>query len=163
MKCISKQIASGYERTFLEGGEILVTVRGTLGGVAVVPSHIAGHNISREVAVLPIHGSLNADFLCYAIAANWSQKWLMKMSKGVAYTGVNIRDLKRLPVPVPRMAEQKEIVRRVKALLGFADEIEQRTVTAVSRVDRLTQSILAKAFRRGLRRSVCAAPDTNWK
>jgi type I restriction enzyme S subunit len=147
VKCISKEIASDYARTFLRGGEILVTVRGTLGGVAVVPSHLAGFNISREVAVLPIHDSLVADFFCYAIAANWSQKWLMQVSKGVAYTGVNIRDLKRLPIPVPPMAEQREVVRRVKALLALADDIEQRATAALRRVDRMTQSILAKAFR----------------
>jgi type I restriction enzyme S subunit len=147
VKCISKEIASDYERTFLAGGEILVTVRGTLGGVAVVPSRLAGFNISREVAVLPIHNSLVADFVCYAIAANWSQKWLMQVSKGVAYMGVNIRDLKRIPIPVPPMAEQKEVVRRVRTLLVLADEIEQRVTAAMQRVDRLTQSVLSKAFR----------------
>jgi type I restriction enzyme, S subunit len=146
VKSISKQIASGYERTFLQGGEILVTVRGTLGGVAVVPYHLAGCNISREVAVLPIHRSLSADFVGYAVAANWSQKWLTRVSKGVAYTGVNIRDLKRLPVPVPPLAEQQEIVRRVKTLLALADGIEQRAATAITKVGRLNHSILAKAF-----------------
>jgi type I restriction enzyme S subunit len=147
VKCISRQIASDYERTFLKGGEILVTVRGTLGGVAVVPSHLAGYNISREVAVLPINNSLRPDFICYAIAANWSQMWLSQVSKGVAYTGVNIRDLKRLPVPVPPTTEQEEIVRRVKALFELAERIDQQASAATLKVGRLTQSILAKAFR----------------
>ena len=61
--------------------------------------------------------------------------------------GVNIRDLKRIPIPVPPMAEQKEVVRRVRTLLVLADEIEQRVTAAMQRVDRLTQSVLSKAFR----------------
>jgi type I restriction enzyme, S subunit len=57
VKRISRKIANDYERTYLQGGEILVTVRGTLGGVVVVPSECAGYNISREVAMLaPLAG-----------------------------------------------------------------------------------------------------------
>ena len=37
-------------RTILEGGEVLINVRGTLGGCAVVPPALRGYNIAREVA-----------------------------------------------------------------------------------------------------------------
>jgi hypothetical protein len=40
-----------------------------------------------------------------------------------------------------------EIVRRVEALFKLADAIEQRVAMATERSDKLTQSILAKAFR----------------
>lgn len=50
IKCISPKIAAEYSRTFLKGGEILITVRGSLGGVAAVSKDMAGFNISREVA-----------------------------------------------------------------------------------------------------------------
>ncbi len=147
IKCISAKIASAYSRTFLQGGEVLVTVRGTLGGVAVAPSALAGHNVSREVAVLPVHSSLDPHFFAYVIGAVWSQNWLMQVTKGVAYTGINIRDLKRLPVPFPPVPEQHEIVRRVESLFKLADAIEKRVASATARTDKLTQSILAKAFR----------------
>ncbi|MDR7666643.1 restriction endonuclease subunit S [Methanosarcina sp. Z-7115] len=146
VKCISPEIASNYSRTFLKGGEILVTVRGTLGGVAVVPQDMAGFNISREVAVIPLINGLNSHFFSYAIASKWSQNWLSEMTKGVAYTGINIKDLKNLPLPVPPIPEQKEIVRRVDALFAFADSIEAKVKTAREKTEKLKQSILAKAF-----------------
>ncbi len=43
--------------------------------------------------------------------------------------------------------EQLEIVRRVEQLFSFADQLEARLADARQRVDALTQSILAKAFR----------------
>jgi len=58
-----------------------------------------------------------------------------------------------LPPPVtlayrhPPLPEQHEIVRRVESLFALADRIEQRVTVGKERVDRLTQSILAKAFR----------------
>ena len=45
------------------------------------------------------------------------------------------------------LIEQQEIVRRVEALFKKADEIEARYKKAKTFVDKLTQSILAKAFR----------------
>ena len=52
-----------------------------------------------------------------------------------------------MPVPRPSIAEQTEIVRRVEQLFAFADQLEARVKAAQARIDRLTQSILAKAFR----------------
>ena len=48
---------------------------------------------------------------------------------------------------VPNLLEQQEIVRRVESLFALADSVEKQYQTAKARVDRLTQSILAKAFR----------------
>lgn len=125
---------------------MLVTVRGSLGGVAVANENFAGFNISREVAVIPIQTDLVSHFFCLAIASKWSQNWLSEVTKGVTYEGVNIRDLKQLPLPVPPNKEQQEIVRRVEALFKLADAIEKRIEAAQLRADKLTQSILAKAF-----------------
>lgn len=45
------------------------------------------------------------------------------------------------------MDEQQEIVRRVEALFTLADAIEKRVAAATARAEKLTQAILAKAFR----------------
>ncbi|WP_205527570.1 hypothetical protein [Halomonas sp. JS92-SW72] len=55
--------------------------------------------------------------------------------------------LKNVPYPDVGIEEQREIVRRVDQLFAFADQVEQQVANARARVDKLTQSILAKAFR----------------
>jgi type I restriction enzyme S subunit len=52
-----------------------------------------------------------------------------------------------LPIPIAPTAEQEEIIRRVEALFEIADQIEGRYQKGNAYVDKLTQSILAKAFR----------------
>lgn len=146
IKRISADIAKEYSRTVLKGGEVLVTVRGTLGGVAVVPERMAGYNISREVAVLPLLPSRNSEYLAHAIASQSSQAWLQERTKGAAYTGVNIEDLRKLPLPIAPVAEQAEIVKVVRALLSLASTIERRLRIAAARAENLPQAILAKAF-----------------
>ena len=60
---------------------------------------------------------------------------------------VNMKDIKAYDIPLPSNNEQAEIVRQVEQLFAFADQVEQRVKDAQNRVNHLTQSILAKAFR----------------
>src|SRR5690554_7465678 len=60
---------------------------------------------------------------------------------------LNLSILKELPIPLPPVEEQTEIVRRVDQLFAHADRIEQQVNNALARINNLTQSILAKAFR----------------
>jgi type I restriction enzyme S subunit len=146
VKRIAREVSEQYGRSILRGGEVLVNVRGTLGGVAVVPEEMRGWNVSREVSVVPVVAAL-PQFVALCIASKTSQNWLAGVEKGVAYTGINLEDLRDLPVPVPRSVEQKEIVRRIDDLFKCADQIEARYQKAQVEVDKLSQSILAKAFR----------------
>ncbi|MEI7748553.1 MAG: hypothetical protein WCI81_05720, partial [Chlorobiaceae bacterium] len=52
--------------------------------------------------------------------------------------------------------EQQEIVRRVEKLFALADSLEAKYKKAVERVEKIEQSVLAKAFRGEL-----AEPDPN--
>lgn len=52
-----------------------------------------------------------------------------------------------IPLPLPPLEEQREIMRRADALLGVADAVEERVSVAITRANKLSESILAKAFR----------------
>ena len=60
---------------------------------------------------------------------------------------LNLGLLRELPVLIPPVEEQHEIVRRVEALFALADRVEARYNTARARVHGLTPALLAKAFR----------------
>lgn len=55
--------------------------------------------------------------------------------------------LLEIPMPKPSIEERHEIVRRVEQLFAWADTIEKQVNNSLTRVNNLTQSILAKAFR----------------
>lgn len=55
--------------------------------------------------------------------------------------------LRNWAIPVPPLAEQQEIARRVEALFALSDQIETRYARAQAQVDKMTPSLLAKAFR----------------
>lgn len=67
-------------------------------------------------------------------------------SAGGNQQNLNLGIIKDWVISLPPEDEQAEIVRRTKDLLALADQIEARYAKAKAQVDRLTQSILAKAF-----------------
>jgi len=65
----------------------------------------------------------------------------------VNQASINQGDVKNCSMELPGLDEQTEIVRQVDQLFAHADRIEQQVNNALARVNNLTQSILAKAFR----------------
>lgn len=70
-----------------------------------------------------------------------------KAKHAVNQASINQKDVKSCVIPLPHIEEQAEIVRRVDQLFAFADQVEQQVANAQARVNKLSQSILAKAFR----------------
>ncbi|MDX7763288.1 restriction endonuclease subunit S [Aeromonas caviae] len=66
---------------------------------------------------------------------------------GVNQGNVGSKHIMSIRISLPSIETQTEIVRRVEQLFAYADTIEQQTKAAKERVDKLTQAILAKAFR----------------
>lgn len=69
------------------------------------------------------------------------------LSIATAVPSVRRGDIAALKFPLPPLDEQSEIVRRVETLFAFADRLEARLAQAQTAIDRLTPSLLAKAFR----------------
>ncbi|MGP0856089.1 restriction endonuclease subunit S [Serratia sp. CY84636] len=69
------------------------------------------------------------------------------LSTSAGQNTINQTSIKGLSFLLPPLEEQHEIVRRVEQLFAYADTIEKQVNSALTRVNSLTQSILAKAFR----------------
>ena len=127
--------------------EVLVNVRGTLGGVAVVAPEMAGWNVSREVAVVPVDRTrINPMFLSYLIGSGASQLWLGGVKKGAAYVGINIEDLRLLPVTAPKLNKQQEIVHHLEGLYTETQRLESLYQQKLKALAALKKSLLHQAF-----------------
>lgn len=97
------------------------------------------------VGFIPEDSEASVYFVKYLIDVN--KEDLESFAPATAQKNINLKVLKELRLPFPPLEEQTEIVRRVDQLFAHADRIEQQVNNALARVNNLTQSILAKAFR----------------
>ena len=143
----TREIYSTFSRSKLREGDILLSIRGTVGRVCIVPHELENANITQDSARLSIQPLMNTNYIAWVLRATTTQNRIQKAIKGVAIRGINIGDVRALQIPIPPLPEQEEIVRRVESLFSLADRIESRLAKATDQVNRLTSSILAKAFR----------------
>lgn len=147
LRKIPLEVDNEYSRSRLKGGELLVTVVGAnIGVVSIAPNECKGFNIARAVAKIPIN-DFSTRYVYYWLNTSKALSWMVGDAREVARPTLNLEQLRTILVPIPSLAEQDEIVRRVEALFKTADALEARYRTAKAHVDKLTQSILARAFR----------------
>jgi type I restriction enzyme S subunit len=146
LKRTSHDRAAKFARATLAAGDVLISKDGTIGRVAVVPPELAGGNITQHVMRAPIHAAMFRNFAVWAIRSDRCQRWLTGETRGVALRGVNVEDFRRLPIPVPPLAEQTRIAAEVERRLSVAEELEAGVSANHKRAIRLRQSILQKAF-----------------
>nr|WP_248280238.1 restriction endonuclease subunit S [Marinomonas sp. UCMA 3892] len=134
-------------RCHVEQGDLLITKSGTIGRTAIVKTD-KQFSLFVSVALLkPASCYVNMNYMNIAL-----QKWINEIDVssrivGSAIKNLHLRDMKVLAIPFAPFEEQTEIVRLVDQYFAFADTIEKQVQKAQQRVDKLTQSILAKAFR----------------
>jgi type I restriction enzyme S subunit len=142
----SPEIAQRYARAAIRGGDVLLgIIRATK--VAIVPGELDGANITQGTARFRPSRAIRTRYLATVLEAPEIQRWLHAHYRGIDMPGLNLADVRRVPVPLPPLAEQDEIVRRVESLFAMADALKANYESASSRVERLNPALLAKAFR----------------
>jgi hypothetical protein len=89
-----------------------------------------------------------SSYLCGWINSPWGRRWARTVRTDCSnQSNINVARLLRMPVPVPPLAEQRQILQRVEELFAFADAIVQRVAAAEERTEKLGRTILARAMR----------------
>jgi len=138
-----------HKNSIIHQGDILLNLVGaSVGRCTIATQAIEGANCNQAVAIIRLvpDGMLNK-FLVYFLLSPYAQEHIHETKADVARANFNLDDIRPMVVPVPPLSEQQEIVRRVEAMFKVVDTVENRVEAAKVRAERLTQAILAKAFR----------------
>ncbi len=151
----------GEKETFVSREKYEALKKHTVGeGDIIFASFIAEEIRARVLPKLSTKAIAKADCFCLRpkkdlvhrkylvlqLVSQESYNALVENVHGATRPRINTTQLRRLKVRMCPLAEQKEIVRRAEALFALADQIDVRYAKAVAHVEKLTQSILAKAF-----------------
>ncbi|MBN7764536.1 restriction endonuclease subunit S [Pectobacterium brasiliense] len=144
---ISEKIFTTLSTWALQEGDVIVGRRGEMGRAAVVPPGSSRMLCGTGSMILRTHNNLLPKYLELILRSPTSISYFNKEAVGSTMVNLNQKVINNLEVYLPNIEEQSHIVRRVEQLFAYADTIEKQVNTALSCVNNLTQSILAKAFR----------------
>ncbi len=150
---VDENIAELHKRYKPDYEDILITMTGTkykrdYGFTCMVPKNIKILINQRVGRIIPDKKQVIPRYLLIFLQSKmFLDEFFKGETGGVNQGNVGSDHIKSCFVTLPPLEEQTEIVRRVEQLFAYADQIEQRVKDAQARVNHLTQSILAKAFR----------------
>lgn len=119
LRTICPQLSQTYKRTLLKGGELLVSLVGNPGEVAIAPSILDGANIARQVGLVALRAEFDAKFFMYFLMSPRGKAELFSRIGGAVQQVINLADLKTIVVPLPSKNEQTKIA----SILSAYDDI----------------------------------------
>ena len=141
---------SKSKRSIAFPDDVLMNIVGPpLGKVAILTEQYSEWNINQAITLFRVDKErLLSKFLYHALCEGSLVRDVIHDTKGiVGQINISLTQCREALIPCPSLEEQHEIVRRVEQLFAYADTIEKQVNNALARVNNLTQSILAKAFR----------------
>ncbi len=136
------------QRSTTKPGDILTNIVGPpLGKVSVVPNDFPEWNINQAIARFrPLPGLLH-HFLATYLESMPAQRWLIGTAKTTtSQVNLAITTCRRLPIPLPPLAEQHRIVAEVDRRLSVLDSLDATLEANLARCARLRQAVLKRAF-----------------
>lgn len=105
-----------YSRTRLHGGELIVSVVGTIGKTAIVPKSFAGCNLVRATALIDIEDELMSKWVKYYFDSPCGQSYIEQNLNTTVQPTLNIKSLVEMPIPIRDTTEMEKNVLLLSAL-----------------------------------------------
>ena len=141
----SFEIEARHVRSRLRGGDLVYAIRGSIGDVAIVPDELEGANLTQDAARVAYTEETHGRWLLYALKSLAVFSQLESGALGATIRGVNIRDLKRVIVPIPPNPEQRALADYLDRETERIDALLTKVREAIDRLKELRTAVIAAA------------------
>ncbi|RHM54846.1 restriction endonuclease subunit S [Mitsuokella sp. AF33-22] len=135
--------------SILKPNDVIMNIVGPpLRKIAIIPDTYREWNMNQAIVRFRPKDGLNYRFLYYALLNPETLDDVIQKTKGVVgQANISITQSRNLKIKLPSLSEQQEIVRILDRLLGREEQVRQSAESVLETIDRMKQSILARAFR----------------
>ena len=127
--------------------DVLIARSGVnLGMAAAVPEKYDGYNAIDIVIAVPKKNFVLPKYLAQYTNSPYGVEIVKKNQHGAAQGHLNVKEYGNLPIFLPNISVQNELLQKIESRLSVCDSIEQTIDTSLQQVEALRQSILKQAF-----------------
>lgn len=135
------------KRSIVHTGDVLIVRSGNPGTACVVTEEFDGYNAIDILIAVPNKDKLNSYFLCAYTNSPVVKQMVENNKRGMALSHFNVSGYSKLPIFVPTLSEQTEIVRIIDDLLAKEQQAKELAENALAKIELIKKAILARAFR----------------
>ena len=127
--------------------DVLIARSGVnLGMAAAVPEKYDGYNAIDIVIAVPKKNFVLPKYLAQYTNSPYGVEIVKKNQHGAAQGHLNVKEYGNLPIFLPNISVQNELLQKIESRLSVCDSIEQTIDTSLQQAEALRQSILKQAF-----------------
>ena len=136
------------KRSQLHYGDILFSIAGVLGRVAIVNNNILPANTNQALALIRLsnNSEIEKGFLMYLLKSEFVKEQIRRINVQAAQANFSLGDINRLRIQYPEILEQ----RRIEKILTICDTVITQTESAIAKYKAIKQGLLHDLFTRGL-------------
>lgn len=134
-------------RSVVHTGDVLVVRSGNPGTACVVSEKFDGYNAIDILIAVPDRSKITSEFLCSYTNSPFGKNLIFKNKRGMALAHFNVKGYSGLPIRIPKLNEQIEIVRILDDLLAKEQQAKEAAEGVLEQIDLMKKAILARAFR----------------
>ena len=142
---IPENISDSLERSQLRRKCILTPYVGTIGNMAIFDGSFKAHLGSNVGKIEPFNGILE-EFLFHFLKSDIGYKQLTKHKKATAQESISIESIRDVFLPLPPLAEQQRIVKKIQEAFAEIDSIENNKELLKTHIKQARQKILDLAI-----------------
>ncbi len=128
IKFISNEINVGQlRRSQLVLNDLLITIAGTLGNVAVVKENNLPANVNQAIAIVRLINSSSFDEKYLSFALGNQSKEIIKRKKTTSIPNLTLQQISEAVIPLPPLSEQSRIAAKIAQLFALLRKVESST------------------------------------
>ncbi|MGC9370353.1 MAG: restriction endonuclease subunit S [Paracoccaceae bacterium] len=145
---ITEDKYDALRRYTVRPGDVIITIMGTCGRCAVIPDDIPVAINTKHLCCITLdQGTCLPKYLhAYFLHSPKARSYLAAEASGSVMDGLNMGIIKKLPVDLPSLDRQLEVVGRLNDLKRKANALATSAEAKISDLNDLRQSLLQKAF-----------------
>lgn len=142
----SPDIEKDYKRSRLMAGDLLFSIRGTVGRMAFVPPGLHGAQITQDTARISVDKKFDARYIRYMIESPYVVSQIRANTMGLAVQGINLGDLRKVAIPLCSLEHQIEIADELGALDSAIQSAIKRQKQIFSLFEKARENALNGGF-----------------
>jgi type I restriction enzyme S subunit len=148
IKFISNEVHKKMNGTTVYAKDILLNITGgSMGRCTLVPEDFEEGNVSQHVCIIrPL--VVDNNFYHYITLSPFFQKFIFSSTTGAGREGLPKYNLEQFIIPLPPLAEQHRIVKKLEELMEYCSELESSIKQSESQNEKLLQQVLREALRK---------------
>ena len=144
LRFIAQVTSDKFPRTQLAAGDLVMSVRGTIGKIGIVPAELANANITANlIRISPARSIIDPVFLLHVTLGPYFLNQLSRASSSTTIKTIKALDLKVIPIPLPPL----DLQRRFAAIVESVEHQKARQRAHLAELDTLFASLQSHAFR----------------